>query len=71
MSVTGEPRITACKPSDNWTAITFRPDLAKFGMTVLEEDTVAIMRKRVYDLAGILGKGCKVRKGKLQRGWSL
>jgi DNA gyrase/topoisomerase IV subunit B len=28
------PKITACKPSDNWTCITFTPDLAKFDMTV-------------------------------------
>ena len=46
--------------SDNWTRVTFTPDLAKFGMTELEADTVALMRKRVYDMAGILGKGVKV-----------
>ena len=40
--------------------MTFKPDLAKFGMTELEADTVALMRKRVYDMAGILGKGVKV-----------
>jgi hypothetical protein len=26
----------------------------------LEPDTVALMAKRVYDVAGVLGKGCKV-----------
>lgn len=31
-------------------------------MESLEEDTVALMRKRVYDLAGVLGKTCKVRQ---------
>ena len=46
--------------SENWTRVTFTPDLAKFGMTELEADTVALMRKRVYDMAGILGKGVKV-----------
>jgi DNA topoisomerase-2 len=61
MTVKGEPKITACKPGENWTSVTFRPDLAKFGMETLEADTVALMRKRVYDLAGILGKTCKVR----------
>ena len=45
--------------SDNWTCVTFKPDLAKFGMTELEAETVALMRKRVYDMAGILGKGVK------------
>ena len=32
MSAKGEPVITPCKPTDNWTCITFKPDLAKFGM---------------------------------------
>ena len=60
LSCTRLPQVTACKASDNWTSITFQPDLAKFGMTVLEADTVALMRKRVYDLAGVLGKTVKV-----------
>ena len=47
--------------SDNWTRVTFSPDLSKFGMAELEADTVALMRKRVYDMAGILGKGVKAR----------
>lgn len=60
MSEKGEPEIKACKPTDNWTCITFHPDLAKFGMATLDEDMVALMKKRVYDLAGILGKTTKV-----------
>jgi DNA topoisomerase-2 len=105
------PEVKPCKASDNWTAITFSPDLAKFDMLVrarvwgvkgglllgmanfwrqqlahmpntdpqplktktknqttrppppqktLEDDVVALMRKRVYDLAGVLGKTVKV-----------
>ena len=60
MSEKTSPKITACKATDNWTCITFQPDLAKFDMQELEEDVVALMRKRVYDVAGVLGKGCKV-----------
>merc|ERR1719487_3011538 len=37
---------------DGFTTIEFWPDLEKFGMKDLEEDVVALMRKRVYDLAG-------------------
>lgn len=62
MSSKDAPKLTACKASDNWTCISFTPDLAKFGMETLEDETVALMRKRVYDLAGILGKGVKVSK---------
>jgi DNA topoisomerase-2 len=60
MTVKNEPDIKACKATDNWTCITFRPDLQRFGMEDLEEDIVSLMRKRVYDMAGILGKGVKV-----------
>jgi DNA topoisomerase-2 len=60
MTTKKEPVISSCRASDNWTSVTFKPDLAKFGMTELEPDTVALMRKRVYDLAGIMGKTCKV-----------
>lgn len=55
-----EPRITACKPKDNWTCVEFKPDFARFNMDALDDDIVALMRKRTYDLAGVLGKGVKV-----------
>ncbi len=60
MSEKGAPKVTACKASDNWTCVSFQPDLAKFGMAALDDDMLALMRRRVYDLAGILGKGVKV-----------
>jgi DNA topoisomerase-2 len=34
------------------TKITFKPDLARFGMEKLDTDIVALMTKRVYDVAG-------------------
>ena len=54
------PPRSDCKSDENWTCITFYPDLQRFGMEELEEDTVELMRKRVYDMAGILGKTVKV-----------
>ena len=36
----------------DFTKVTFKPDLAKFKMTHLDKDTVAIMTRRAYDLAG-------------------
>ena len=62
MSKKTEPKITNCKSSDNWTSITFKPDLAKFGMETLENDVVMLMRKRVFDMAGVLGKTVKASK---------
>ncbi|EFN59062.1 hypothetical protein CHLNCDRAFT_137783 [Chlorella variabilis] len=60
MSKKGQPVITDCKADENWTCITFYPDLARFGMEDLEQESVELMRKRVYDMAGLLGKTVKV-----------
>lgn len=60
MGTKSEPIISKCKAGENWTKITFKPDLAKFSMTWLEEDVVALMKKRVIDVAGCLGKTVKV-----------
>ncbi|KAL5058162.1 hypothetical protein RYX36_029766 [Vicia faba] len=60
MGKKGEPVITKCKANENWTKVTFKPDLEKFKMTYLEEDVVALMKKRVLDMAGCFGKSVKV-----------
>ncbi|KAF7085410.1 hypothetical protein CFC21_088844 [Triticum aestivum] len=60
MGKKSEPEIKKCKQSENWTKVTFKPDLEKFKMTELEADVVALMMKRVVDMAGTLGKTVKV-----------
>ena len=60
MEVRGEPSITDYKEKEDYTCITFYPDLARFGMSSLEEDTIALMQKRVYDIAGILPESVHV-----------
>ncbi|CAH9108152.1 unnamed protein product [Cuscuta epithymum] len=60
MGQKSEPVITTCKASENWTKVTFKPDLAKFNMVHLEDDVVALMKKRVMDMAGCLGATVKV-----------
>jgi DNA topoisomerase-2 len=60
MGMKSEPVITKCKESENWTKVTYKPDLTKFNMTHLEDDVVALMKKRVIDMAGCLGKTVKV-----------
>ncbi|MED6185751.1 DNA topoisomerase 2 [Stylosanthes scabra] len=60
MGKKSEPEITKCKAGENWTKVSFKPDLEKFKMSYLEEDVVALMKKRVVDLAGCLGKTVKV-----------
>lgn len=44
---------------EDYTCITFQPDLSKFKMEKLDKDIVALMTRRVYDLAGSC-KGVKV-----------
>jgi DNA topoisomerase II len=56
MGIAHPPSITPCSKSDNWTCVSFVPDLPKFGMTELEADAVALMRKRAVDMAGVLGR---------------
>ena len=43
----------------DFTKVTFKPDLAKFKMTHLDRDTVALMTRRAYDIAGCI-KGVAV-----------
>ena len=52
MQTKGTPKVKDCGKDDNWTCITFKPDLAKFKMTHLDADIVALMKKRVHDMAG-------------------
>ncbi|CAG8574232.1 177_t:CDS:10 [Acaulospora morrowiae] len=59
MSVTEKPQITSYSKKDEYTEITFKPDLAKFNLTELTDDIVALLKKRVYDLAGCVN-GVKV-----------
>lgn len=44
---------------DDFTKITFVPDLAKFGMEKLDKDIVDLMSRRAFDVAGTT-RGVKV-----------
>lgn len=59
MSVVEKPKITAAKAKNEFTKITFKPDLEKFHMDKLDEDILGVLRRRVYDLAGTV-KGVSV-----------
>ncbi len=62
MGVKEEPII---KPYDGegFTCITFKPDWRRFGMEGLDADSLALMRKRIYDVSGCMAgfPGRKVR----------
>ena len=50
MGATGKATINSSK--SDYTKVVFKPDLAKFKMTHLDRDTVALMTRRAYDIAG-------------------
>ncbi|CAN0473308.1 unnamed protein product, partial [Ascophyllum nodosum] len=50
----GEPVIDESYDGCDFTCITFKPDWKRFHMSGMEEDTIAILRKRVYDMAGCM-----------------
>ncbi|CAJ0626037.1 10107_t:CDS:2 [Entrophospora sp. SA101] len=54
MRKTDSPKITAYNKKEEYTKISFNPDLEKFGMTEFTDDTVALLNKRVYDTAGVV-----------------
>ncbi|GAA6023335.1 hypothetical protein JCM10207_005750, partial [Rhodosporidiobolus poonsookiae] len=67
MSKKGKPKITDLKKDEDWTQITFTPDLARFNMTELDKDTLSLLYKRVWDMAGITKKVKVYLNGKLLR----
>jgi DNA gyrase/topoisomerase IV subunit B len=53
-----DPKIKEYSGED-YTKVTFKPDLTKFKMESLDDDIVALFSRRAYDVAGT-GRGVKV-----------
>jgi DNA topoisomerase-2 len=49
----GKAIITSNSKGEEYTKITFKPDLKKFGMERMDEDLESIVKRRVYDMAGM------------------
>ncbi|XP_070777394.1 DNA topoisomerase 2-beta isoform X2 [Enoplosus armatus] len=58
MTKTSDPKIKFFD-GDDFTCVTFQPDLAKFKMEKLDKDIVALLTRRAYDIAGSC-RGVKV-----------
>lgn len=52
MGTKGAAKMTKTSKGEEYTQISFKPDLPRFGMESLDNDTVALLKKRVYDMAG-------------------
>jgi len=59
MSTRGKPKLTKWSKA-SYTKITFCPDFPRFGMTGLDTDTVALLTRRVYDIAGVADRDLTV-----------
>ena len=55
-----KPSITKCK-NKPYTKIIFKPDYKRLGIDGLNSDIIALLRKRVYDVAAITDKNLKVK----------
>ena len=56
-----KPKITKCSKGKPYTKITFKPDYQRYGLNGLSPDFVALLKKRVYDIAAITDKNVKVK----------
>ena len=60
MHTTMEPTVSKCTAAQakqgDYVKISFRPDLELFNMDRLDEDTVALLARRAYDIAGTLAR---------------
>ncbi|TFY75740.1 hypothetical protein EWM64_g8272 [Hericium alpestre] len=52
MSKCGKAKITKNGRGEEYTKVTFKPDLKRFGMDSIDDDTVSLLKKRVFDMAG-------------------
>jgi DNA topoisomerase-2 len=55
-----KPVITKCKTKP-YTKITFKPDYKRLGIQGLTADLIALLKKRVYDVAAVTDKSLKVK----------
>lgn len=56
MSKKGKAKITDYNTGKDFTKVTFHPDYSKFGMEGMDDDFEALVKRRIYDMAGTLKK---------------
>lgn len=60
MSTCSKPKINTSGKRKDYTRVTFCPDFARFGLSNLSEDMIALFKKRVYDIAGTTSADIRV-----------
>lgn len=61
LDVIGKPVITKAGKTRPYTKITFKPDYKRLGISGLNSDMIALLKKRVYDVAAVTDKSLKVK----------
>ena len=61
LDVIGKPVITKSGKTKPYTKITFKPDYKRLGIEGLNSDMIALLKKRVYDVAAVTDKTLKVK----------
>jgi DNA topoisomerase-2 len=56
MGKCGKAKITKNSKGEEYTRVSFKPDLARFGMDSIDEDTASLIHRRAYDMAGTVKK---------------
>ena len=54
-----EPKITKVSSSKPYTKVTFKPDYQRFGINGITPDMLALLKKRVYDIAAVTDHSIK------------
>jgi DNA topoisomerase-2 len=60
LNVIEKPKITKCKTKP-YTSVSFKPDFKRLGIEGFDKDFIALLRRRVYDIAAVTNKSIKVR----------
>lgn len=61
LDIIGKPTITKSGKTKPYTKITFKPDYKRLGIEGLNSDMIALLKKRVYDVAAVTDKTLKVK----------
>ena len=60
LNIIEKPKITKCKAKP-YTSVSFKPDFKRLGIEGFDKDFIALLRRRVYDIAAVTNKSIKVK----------
>ena len=60
LNIIEKPKITKCK-NKPYTSVSFKPDFKRLGIDGFDKDFIALLKRRVYDIAAVTSKSIKVK----------